>query len=121
CDALAAKGIAMSRLVFTNANLLDGNNPASSGRTVVVNGERIESVCTGAPPAQPGDRVLDLGGRTLMPGMSTCHFHATYKMGNGAPYGFEYPPAYQALIAHRNLTLALQSGYTSVVGAGGAN
>jgi predicted amidohydrolase YtcJ len=24
------------------------------------------------------DRTVDLGGRTLMPGMFTCHFHATY-------------------------------------------
>jgi len=40
--------------------------------------------------------------------------------GAFAPYGSEFPPAYQALIAHRNLMTALEHGYTIVVGAGSA-
>ena len=98
----------MSRLVLTNVNLLDGDNPSVPNRTIAVDGDRIASVDVAAPAAQPGDRVVDLGGRTLMPGMATCHFHATYKdvgrNASGAPYGYEYPPAYQALIAYKNLT-----------------
>ena len=37
-----------------------------------------------------------------MPGMYTCHFHSTYhELGSqpNTPYGDEYPPSYQALIA----------------------
>jgi imidazolonepropionase-like amidohydrolase len=117
----------MTRLVLTNVNLLDGHNPAAPNRTVIIDGDRIASVVTGKQSAQPGDQVIDLGGRTVMPGMATCHFHSTYRKIQGAayghgdgPYGLEYPPAYQALISHKNLMTAAENGYTIVVGAGAA-
>ncbi len=34
----------MARLVFANANVLDGENPAHAGSTVVVEDDRIVSV-----------------------------------------------------------------------------
>jgi imidazolonepropionase-like amidohydrolase len=108
------------RLVFTNANLVDGEHPAKPGAHVVVEGPRIATVGTGAVRAEPGDRVVDLAGRTLMPGLVTCHFHSTYhELGaQAAPYGLEAPPAYQALRAAKNLETALRCGFTSAVSAG---
>src|SRR4051794_33858495 len=118
------EGVPMGRLVLTNANLLDGEHPAVAGRTVVIDGDRIKSVTDEALPAgaaaTEGDTVVDLRGRTVMPGMATCHFHSTYHdLGaTPAPYGSEHPPAYLALMSHSNLMKALRSGYTIVVGAG---
>jgi len=44
----------MSRTIFRNANLLDGEHPARAGVTVVVEGERITAVSgPGDPPAPP--------------------------------------------------------------------
>ncbi|MDE3206570.1 MAG: amidohydrolase family protein [Acidobacteriota bacterium] len=115
----------MTRLALTGARLLDGNGPAVAGATVVVDGDRIAEIRTGEEAAAiSADRVVDLGGRTLMPGLWTCHFHATYhELGSrpNAPYGDEYPPGYTALIAAKNLQTALALGYTGVVGAGGAH
>ena len=113
----------MTRLALTGARLLDGNRPAVEGATVVIDGEHIAEVTTGSP-RHPVDRIVDLAGRTLMPGMFTCHFHATYhELGSqpNIPYGDEYPPSYLALIAARNLATALEHGYTGVVGAGGSH
>ncbi len=113
----------MTRLALTGARLLDGNRPAVENATVVVDGDRIAEVGTGGPAGQV-DRMVDLGGRTLMPGMFTCHFHATYhELGSkpNVPYGDEYPPAYLALIAAKNYRTALEQGYTGVVGAGGSH
>ena len=111
----------MTRLVLTNANLLDGDTPAQANRVVVIEGDRIASVAD-APPADvtAADRVVDLGGRTVMPGMITCHYHSTYReLGAApAPYGLEHAPAYQVLIAAENLRTALECGFTGAVGAG---
>ena len=49
-----------------------------------------------------------------MPGMFTCHFHATYhELGSqpNVPYGNEYPPAYHgAAVADRTCDTALRAG-----------
>jgi imidazolonepropionase-like amidohydrolase len=113
----------MGRLILTNATVLDGENPAVTGRTVVIDGDRIQSVSATPPAPAADDEVVDLGGRAVMPGMVTCHFHSTYhELGSTtAPYGNEYPPAYQALLSARNLMTALRWGYTGAVGAGGSN
>lgn len=107
----------MTRLVLTNANLLDGEHAARPHATIAIDGDQI--VAIDATPA-PDDRVVDLDGKTVMPGMATCHFHSTYdNLGaHPEPFGLERPPAYQALIAARNLERALQRGFTNVVSAG---
>ncbi|NUU23609.1 MAG: amidohydrolase family protein [Streptomycetaceae bacterium] len=114
---------ATGRLLLTNATVLDGVHGPAAGRTVAVEDGRIAEV--GPEVAvRAGDTAVDLGGRTVMPGMWTCHFHATYhELGSkpNVPYGNDFPPAYQALVAARNLRTALEHGYTGVVGAGGAN
>src|SRR5712692_4716544 len=111
----------MGRLIFTAATLLDGEHPAQPRTTVVVECPRIVAVGRGELGApQPDDRVVDLGGRTLMPGMVSSHFHATYDDvgARPEPFGLEHPPAYQALVAARNLETALRCGFTGAVSAG---
>lgn len=110
----------MDRLVLLDAVVLDGEHPGRSGSTVVVEGDRIASVGDGGPERRAGDRVVDLEGRCVMPGMVMTHFHATYhNLGaSPAPFGLEEPPALQAVRAVNNLGLVLMSGFTSVVSAG---
>lgn len=111
----------MSRLVFRNANLVDGENPAVRGSSVVVEGDRITSVHPGeeAPVAAgPDDREIDLAGRTLMPGLFSCHVHTTFDSCGAIPapsLGLEHPPAYTALLAGRNMGILLDHGVTSII------
>ncbi len=111
----------MTRLVLTQATVVDGNHPAVAGAHVVVEDDRITAV--GADPVleiRPDDRVVDLDGRTVMPGMINCHFHATYhELGSTpAPFGLEEPMALQAVRAVNSLGLLIESGFTSAVSAG---
>jgi imidazolonepropionase-like amidohydrolase len=111
----------MSRLVLTGARLLDGDRSVATDAHVVVEGDRITAVGTGpVPDARPDDRLVRLEGRTVMPGMVNCHFHATYhELGSiTAPFGLEEPMALQAVRAAVNLDGLLRSGFTSAVSAG---
>jgi imidazolonepropionase-like amidohydrolase len=111
----------VGRIVFRGATVLDGEHPPRGEATVVVEDNRITSVGEGdAVTPGPEDRVVDLGGRTLMPGMVTCHFHATYhELGLlPGPFGLSEPPALQAVRAVINLEKVLMSGFTSAVSAG---
>jgi imidazolonepropionase-like amidohydrolase len=64
------------RLVLTDANLVDGGHPAKPGAHVVIDGRRISAVGIGPFAPRPDDRLVSLGGRTVMPGMVTCHLRS---------------------------------------------
>jgi imidazolonepropionase-like amidohydrolase len=110
----------METLTFANATLIDVDEGAKPGATIGIAGDRIRSLRFGPPPAQlGGEAVFDLRGRSVMPGMFNCHFHASYGgFGAGMPVGMEASPALQALRSAHHLELALEAGFTSVVSAG---
>lgn len=117
----------MTRIIFRGANLLDGENAARPGASVVVEEGRIARVGDGAGP-QPSsdDRVIDLDGKTLMPGMVLGHWHPDYpdiKLTEiyEKYLGLEKPPAYHAAVSVKHLQNALMNGFTGVVSAGCAH
>lgn len=111
---------AQPRIVFTGANLLDGESPSRPRQSVVVENGRIAEVAPdGAVTIRPGDRVVAMDGHTLMPGMVQAHWHGSYQGLDFTPppVGLEKPPGYLMLLAAKNARLALDRGFTSVIGA----
>lgn len=71
---IAAPAVGAERLFLTGGRLLDGTGgPAVSEAGVLVAGGVIAEIGGRCPP---GARTIDLGGRTLMPGLIDAHTHA---------------------------------------------
>jgi imidazolonepropionase-like amidohydrolase len=98
------------------ARLLDVRNGRYIDRpVVVVRGDKIESVGTEAPP---GARVVDLGDRTLLPGLADVHTHILLQ-GDATSAEYEEQilkeyPAHRVARAVRALKIALEHGFTAM-------
>ncbi len=83
------------------------------GAVVVLRGDRIESVGAAVPP---GAALLDLGSRTLLPGLIDAHTHVLLQ-GDATEAEYqdqilqEYP-AHRVARAVRALKIALENGFT---------
>jgi len=65
--------------VFKNARLIDGfADQPREGVSLLVDGERITQVEDGDLPTPVGTQVVDLGGKTVLPGLIDTHVHSTF-------------------------------------------
>lgn len=110
----------MARIIFSGGKVFDGQDVLPGDTTVVVDGDRIVQVGSAVAPAGDEDTLVDLTGKTLMPGMVQCHFHTGFgpDAGNASPYlGLNMPPAYLGMVAAKNGQIALDFGVTSIIGS----
>jgi imidazolonepropionase-like amidohydrolase len=92
------------------------------GQTIVVVGDTILSIAPSASvPAQPGDKVVDLGGLTVLPGLIDVHTHLTMNSDFDPFREVTSTDAKEAIHGVANARKTLLAGITSVrnVGAGG--
>lgn len=102
-------------LVLTGARLIDGNGQEPvDDVTVVIEDNLIASV--GKKRAPRGAEVLDLEGRTLLPGLIDAHTHlGLIELSNS----LRLSVAEMAAHIFRNCELALMAGFTTARDAGG--
>ena len=94
----------------------------TAGETVVVEGDRIVAIAaTSATPEKAGDRVVDLTGYTLMPGLIDVHTHLTGSTNFDPYFELSMTPAKEAITGVENAKTTLEAGFTTVrnVGANG--
>ena len=107
-------------ILLRNAAVLDGALPERRpGMEVLIEGAVIREVSE--RPIRAADaQAIDLGGRTLMPGLIDCHVHVIASLVNiGANAAL--PNAIATLQAVPILRGMLRRGFTTVRDAGGAD
>lgn len=109
----------MSKVLFTNANLvLDGCAALQRSFNVLVRDNCIHSV-SAAPIDCLDATIIDVGGRTLMPGLIDAHAHITGL--SLSPKNITYSPSDITLAAVNYLRQSLMDGFTTIREAGGAD
>jgi len=94
-------------VALRSTRAVDGHGRLLRDPVVIVRDTRIVSVTEGGSvPA--GVDVLDLGDRTMLPGLIDAHVHIT------ANFDRDHRPAQEALYGARNASVMLTNGFTTV-------
>ena len=108
----------MNRTTFLNARIFDGvQSEYLDDSVVVVEGDRIVAVDRKPGPASDGN-VIDVAGKTLMPGLIDAHCHVLGSSLKVADVETQ-PLTYVASYASKMLGHALDCGFTTVRDVGG--
>ena len=111
----------MGGIIFNNVRIFDGAQLREGVGAVRVDGNRIAEVSDAgrAIVPQPGDRVIDGQGQTLMPGLVEAHAHLSWpsSVERFVP-GMALPPEDLVLTTARNARILLDHGFTSAYSAG---
>lgn len=117
--AQAAQPAAGRPIVFTNFQLFDGaSRSLRGGQRLLVEGGRIEGLAQGDPGAPTGARLIDCGGRVMMPGLIDAHWHTMF-VGLPVLALLQAEIGYIFLVASAQAERTLMRGFTTVRDLGG--
>lgn len=110
----------LTSIVLKNARIFDGENAdCAEGQQLLIEGGRIREI-SGTTIKSPEARVIDVGGRTVMPGLIDAHIHAYASDINVQRVDAVGDP-YRTAHAVRMLRHALDCGFTTVRDIGGGD
>ncbi len=108
-------------LILNNARIFDGRKRPAERCSIALDGNKILSI--GEYKKTGNEKIVDVNGMTVMPGLITCHLHPDfYKFSlaqgfAGEQLGKELPPGVLMAIGVRTCRVLLESGFTGYVGA----
>ena len=104
---------------IVGGRLIDGlgRDPIENA-TVVIEGRRVTAAGDASVPR--GAKVIDAGGRTVLPGIIDCHVHSTYRARDIRKH-LTNTPTYNVLRSTQILEETLACGVTTARDMGGAD
>ena len=107
------------RTIIRNGQVLDVHTQRYEKKNIVVECDKITSL-TGSPVTTgDSDIVIDAGGKYIIPGLIDAHVHVTSATVDLATP--QLPVTYITCCAAKNLSDALQRGFTTMRDVGGAD
>jgi imidazolonepropionase-like amidohydrolase len=112
------------RTFFTNCRLVDGTGQAAVvPATVVVSGRELAwcGPAQDAPAPTAEDRTVDLGGKTVMPGLFNAHIHLSLRLPFPERRIDQFERGYRTMLMYRRALEAIATGTTSIRAVGEAH
>jgi imidazolonepropionase-like amidohydrolase len=100
-------------IALTNVRVIDGTGaPAKTGQNVIINGDTITAIGDAArTPVPEGARMIDLTGKSIIPGLVMVHEHLYYPTG----------PSVYGQLGQSFIRLYLAGGVTTMRTGGNVN
>lgn len=116
CLALLAAAPVSAETVVVHAGRLvtDASKPAMGPSTITVTDGRITAVAAGLNPAPAGARLVDLSGKTVLPGLIDMHVHLSGDPGGDFRDEAVDPNEWATLVGAKNARITALAGFTTV-------
>lgn len=117
---LGGTAFAKTTVIYAGRVIADPDRPALGASTVTVTDDRIVSIAEGRVPAPTGAEIVDLGDKTLLPGLIDLHVHLTGDPGGDYRSEAVDPDEWGVVVGVKNAGITLRAGFTTVREAGSA-
>ena len=116
CLSLFAAAPAAAETVVVHAGHLitDASKPAAGPSTITITDGRITTVAPGLTPAPAGARLVDLSGKTVLPGLIDMHVHLSGDPGGDFRDEAVDPSEWSSLVGAKNARITALAGFTTV-------
>ncbi len=111
---------AKTTIVYAGHVITDAGKPAQGSSTITITDDRITAIAPGRSEAPADAEVVDLGDKTLLPGLIDMHVHLTGDPGRDYRGEAVDPDEWGVVVGVKNAALTLRAGFTTVREAGSA-
>ena len=114
---VAAPAAAQQQAILAGSVLTDADSEPSGPAVILVNDGRIVSITPGSA-APAGAEVIDLSGKTVLPGLIDLHVHLTGDPGGDFWKEAVEPDEWGVVVGAKNALATARAGFTTVRDAG---
>lgn len=118
--ALSGTGQAETIVIHAGRLISDASATATGPSTITVTDGKITAIASGLKPPEAGAKLIDLSGKTVLPGLIDSHVHLSGDPGGDYRSEAVDPNEWGVVVGAKNARLSALSGFTTVRDLGSA-